>query len=273
MPPGNKMPACKLCDKEKNLMSYHAIPNAIFRKLFHEFSGKSIAFRMDDDSPVGFSSESWAEYQLCSDCEGLINSNYEQYAISLIRGSEKNVYKSDYGVSFKNAKNDKFILFLVSILWRAAESSNPAYLNIVLPDNIKNYIKNCILYSADVPKNLLSIEISRLKDFTVENGFSDKDLKGIIVSPFCRVRRNQASFCFLLEGFFVEIFFPAHQFKCREKANVIKFDGNFINAPYVDIFSIPELLDAMKCGYEKYHQGNFRNDLDVNLAERKYKST
>lgn len=264
---------CKLCDKENDLMRSHAIPNAIFRKLSHELSGKSIAFRLNDDSPVGFSSESWAEYQLCSDCEGLINSNYEKYAISLIRGGENNVYKSDCGVSFKNTKNDKFILFLVSILWRAAESSNPAYSSIVLPDGIKNDIKNYIINSINLPRNLLSIEISRLKDFTVENGFSDKDLKGIIVSPFCRVRRNQASFCFLLEGFFVEIFFPAHQFKCRKKANVINFDGNFINAPYVDVFSIPELLDIMKCGYEKYYQGNFRNGLDVDLAERKYKST
>lgn len=264
---------CKLCDKENNLMNSHAIPNAIFRKLFHELSGKAIAFRLNDDSPVGFSSESWAEDQLCSDCEGLINSKYEQYAISLIRGGEKNFHKSNYGVSFKNAKNDKVILFLVSILWRAAESSNPAYSSIVLPNNIKNHIKNCILYSKNIPKNLLSIEITRLKDFTVDAGFSDKDLRGIIVSPFCRVKRNQASFCFLLEGFFVEIFFPAHQFKCREKSNVIQFDGDFINAPYVDIFSIPELFDVMKCGYKKYHQGNFRNELDVNLANRKYKST
>lgn len=266
------MTICRLCDKDKELMNSHAIPDAIFRRLFREDSGKAIAFRIDEDLPVGFSNDSWSEHQLCSDCEKLINNNYEKYAISLIRGGEGNVNKSQYGISFSNIENNRLILFLISILWRAAESNDPAYSKVILPDYVRDVMKHSIFHAKCLPKNLLSIEVSRLKDFSGKNGFSDGDLKRIIVSPFYRAGDNKVSFCYLLEGFFVEIFFPSHSFKCSKRLNVVRQNGDFLNAPYIDVFSVPELFEAMKSGYKKFYQGNFRNGLDLHIAERKQQS-
>jgi hypothetical protein len=102
----------------------------------------------------------------------------------------------------------------------------------------------------------MTVKISRLIDGSAENDFSQRILKDIIVSPFFRnLPDRKFSFCFLFEGFFIEIFVPGHTLKHRTTKGVVDPLKNIIVAPYVNVFDIPELVQLLVAGYMKNLDG------------------
>lgn len=250
---------CKLCKYQKEIKRSHAIPDAVFRRILKSSDGRAVTFRCDDDSPIRHSGESWWEYQLCQECEGLLNSKYESYAISFFRGHAGNVIKHERGITFNNVNSEKIRMFLISILWRAAESNVGAYSRVKMPGYFKEYIRESLLKQSHIPIIKASVEISRLIDRS--NGFTMNSLKSIVISPF--IRRNESkqySFCFFFEGFFIEIFIPGHTMKYR-KINMLSTTKRVVCAPYIDIFDIPEVVSSMVEGMRKYQEGNHESGI------------
>lgn len=105
----------------------------------------------------------------------------------------------------------------------------------------------------------MTVKISRLIDRSTEGSFSLSVLKDIIVSPFFRkLSAHKFSFCFLFEGFFIEIFMPGHTLKQRAVQGVINPLNKMIVAPYLDIFEVPEIFSLLVAGYKKNLEGKVK---------------
>lgn len=252
---------CTLCLTAADLRRSHAIPDSVFKRVSKENNGQSIRFDDDDSSLVEYSSDSWWEYQLCSDCEQHLNVNYEQYSLSTIRGGKgKGKFeKHDFGVTFIEIDTLKLQLFFLSIFWRAANSRNEAYQKVYIPEPWNNELRLHLLKKSRVPLRFMTVKISRLIDRSSDNGFSLSTLKNFIASPFFRnLPGRKFSFCFLFEGFFIEIFMPGYTLKQRAARGVINPLSKIIAVPYLNIFDIPEVLNLLVVGYKKNLEGKVK---------------
>ncbi|WP_157726482.1 hypothetical protein [Imhoffiella purpurea] len=250
---------CKLCNKVGELQDSHVLPNALFKNIFRANKGKAIHFNDDKHTFVRYESKSWSEFMLCQNCERHINESYEQESIAAIRNclSSVRINKTDTGITFANINQKTLQLFLVSILWRAAASTHQAYEKVYLPEPWKEEIRISILENKKVRSSLVGIQLRRLSDPS-KDGFSLASLKQLLISPFFRNHGNRFSFCFLIEGFFVEIFVPGIQAKRRNDLGIVAPNKSILFVPYQDIFDIPELVQIMVSGYGKFVDGKSR---------------
>lgn len=243
-----------MCLKESELQWSHAIPNSFFKKLFKKNNGNAIFLSTSDAENIRLSSESFAQYQLCFNCEQLLSNNYEGYAISAFRGKGINVTRNEDFIKFDLIDSRKIRLFLLSIAWRVSRSSHPALREISIQLINLEKIRIALLKNTDTDSKVSSIKISRLVDST-ENGFSLDQLKQIIISPFKRrfENRNQ-SICFILEGFFIEIFTPGIKTDNSQQGFLLS-ENNCLEIPYIEILSIPEMVAIFIQSISKHRQG------------------
>lgn len=254
---------CALCDQHKPLCKSHAIPNAIFRKILKESGGKAVRFTDDPDSIVDYTSDSWWDYMLCKDCEQFLNVTYDNYALSVFRGKIGRHARLRSGMVFSDIDLGRVNNFFLSMFWRAARSRNEAYAKIAMPEYVDSYIKNHIKNNTNVRPINTTVKISRLIDKTATNegGFDMMTIKKILAAPYYRRHQGAFSFCFIIEGFYIELFFPGLGFKGRSAPGVVNPKSKALAIPYVDIFSIPEIVDAMRKARQKADNGMVRNGL------------
>lgn len=243
---------CKLCLLKKDIKKSHAIANSVFKKITRQNDGKGITLT-PDDKEITYSSDSWAEHQLCGSCEGLLSDTYEKYSLEAIRGKKVTVTKMIEGISIQNIDLHKFNMFFLSILWRASISNHAAYREVELGNEINEYLRSFILNDKKIPIVNFSVKISRLIDRS--EGFDMKTLKNFVTSLFYRKLRTGSSYCFVIEGFFIEIIFPGLKLSQRNKPGVIRSTKRIIFIPLVHIFDIPELKELMVINYAKHVEG------------------
>lgn len=257
----NNVVKCKLCEQHKDLQRSHAVGDSIFKKIFRKNSGKAISLS-DGDQDIAYSSDSWTEYQLCKSCERYLNNEYEQYSLGVLRGKNVNISKTKIGILFSNVDLQKLNMYFLSILWRSANSGHPSYRNAVMFEDDNDYLRASILQNKPVPLRRFSVKICRVVDLSPEGGFTDFDLKGVILSPICRTQDkdkvNRISVCFMFEGFFIEIFMPGLKMEKRNQYGIIRKSKSQLVAPYLNIFDIPEMFDLMVLNYGKYAEGKSR---------------
>lgn len=250
------MATCKLCLKDRTLRRSHVIPNGIFKRIFRENDGKAISFSDDKSTWIEYSSDSWWEPLLCEECEDRINRNYEQYALAALRNSLRSVSvrKTGQGVVFSSIDSDRLQLFVTSMMWRAAVSTLPVYSKVYLPPVWEGEIRNCLLKERKIRSSLVSIRVFRLSDKT-PGGFSLESLKSVIMSPIFRDHGRNVSFCFIVEGFLLEVFVPGLKLSERNRPGVIKTSQRSLFAKYLDVFEVPELVELMVSGYGSHVEG------------------
>ena len=199
-----KIERCKLCEELKELQISHAVGDSIFKRIFRANSGKAISITSGDEA-VGYCSDSWAEHQLCSDCEKLLNQEYETYSLGVLRGRNCTFSKSAIGLSISGIDQHKLIMYFLSIYWRAANSGHSSYKNVVIIESDNEYLRKAIINDLKIPSGKFSIKVSRVIDLSESRGFTPENMKDLIVSPFCRIYENHRdknkSVCFMFEGF------------------------------------------------------------------------
>lgn len=251
-------------------MVSHAVGDSIFKKIFKSNSGKAISISSGDEA-IGYSSDSWAEHQLCSNCEKFLNQEYESYSLGVLRGKNCTFSKSDRGLSFSGLDQHKMVMYFLSIYWRAANSGHPSYKNAVIQEGGNEYLRNAILNDIKIPSGKYSVKLSRVMDLSESEGFTPEVIKEIIVSPFCRIhgshKVNNISVCFMFEGFFIEIYIKRLRFKDRKKHGVLSESKDHLFIPYQNLFDIKEVFKLLVTGYGKHVDGNSR----LKAAESKQK--
>jgi hypothetical protein len=222
----------------------HAIPNSFFAKILRKNNGKLVEVIDDKTSPISYSADSWSEKLLCFDCEQHISNTFEGKAIQILRGKLCSVVKTERSVVLKgiekNFNTSMLKIFFCSILWRSALSFNPNYSQVKLTSQLAEILRYSILNKVDIKEKDFSICLSRITD-SIQGGFTREDLKEMISSPFCRhyTSTGQFSFCYVLEGFFVEIFTPGFKHKSLDSRGVIRNGKNELFIPLLEVFDIP----------------------------------
>lgn len=247
---------CKLCEKHKELQKSHAIGNAVFKKLFKTLSGKAITFHAGE-GPISYSSNSWAELQLCKSCEHILNTEYERYSVNVLR-DYKNCTKTDNCLILSHVDQYKLLLYFLSIYYRSALSSQKPYDNVKIIKRHWNLLKRVLLNDEKIGFHEIPVKISRLIDSS-EGGFSYEGIKEIIISPYCVMtegKKLSMTVCFIFEGFLIEIFITGTKFKNRNDHGVLNGGRANLYIPYVEILSIPKVLDIFVDALEKYEDGN-----------------
>ncbi|MFP3489501.1 hypothetical protein R0K20_18070, partial [Staphylococcus sp. SIMBA_130] len=87
------------------------------------------------------SNDTWDTEQLCKRCEGLLNTNYENYSIRVLRGKVGVVKKHASGVTFEDVETRKVVSFFISIFWRAANSKHESYSKVYIPEPWNDQIR------------------------------------------------------------------------------------------------------------------------------------
>ena len=240
---------CKLCLSSSDLRKSHAIPDAFFKRILSANNGQAVLL---DGSLLGHkvSSDSWATYQLCGGCEMHLNTSYEGYSISVLRGHGGVAKKSDAGVTFSGIENDRIRMFFISILWRAVCSNHDSYSGAVLPyefckNNTVEKLRLAIYENSDIPSNLVSVKLSRVIDSS--GGLNAVVLKDLIVAPFHRPfgEKRKVSVNFMVEGFLITMIMPGLSYNERKKHNAIERTKGLIFAPYLEIASDIDLVKIL----------------------------
>lgn len=249
---------CRLCRKYSELQKSHAIGNAIFKKISRSNAGKAISISNNDERINEYSSDSWAESQLCKECETLLNDQYEKYGLGVLRAKVGDSKITENGVRFSGINLHKMNMYFISILWRMACSSHPQYRGVYIEPLAKEKLRQALINDLLIPTCQISVKLSRLIDRTPVGGFSLTNLKEFIVSPFTRQKSSTScdlSYCFIFEGFFVEIFQPGLKSPLSAKPGVIRKNQNHLSVPFIHVFDIPELTDLMVKAYGKQLNG------------------
>lgn len=134
---------CNLCREEKDLIKKsHIIPDFFYVEsgLFSETHRLKKIKSDEFHQPKKHSSLPTGEYEgeiLCKTCDNKIIGGYEDYVRKVLYGglSKKNYVcfsQVKGGIKIEELDYDKFKLFLLSILWRAAISSREMFSEIIV---------------------------------------------------------------------------------------------------------------------------------------------
>lgn len=251
---------CKLCLKHSNLCKSHAIPDSLFKKIFRANNGKAIELSSIENEEIKHSQDSWATTQLCEGCERKLNQHYESYGMLVLSGKKALKSQDESGIILSDFNTRKFRDFLASILWRMSESSHPSFSNVNLPPKIQQSIRSGLNTKTELSKGTFLVRGFRLIDST-ENGFSEKDLRDFIVSPFVRtdysLNHNQIgqAICFCFTGFLFEFFISARPTSKEYHQDFIGFNKKCYKFCFQEITKVPELFDLMLLNFAKQKEG------------------
>lgn len=250
---------CKLCEKHHKLCDSHALPMAMFRQIFkkRESAGKLIVVVDDEKTPTHYSSDSWSTLSLCKNCERLLNDKYDSFGIKFFQGGIVKPIKSDDGVLFKNLDTNRLKLFILSILWRMHISDHENYAKVIIPENYASELRLVLLEKSNMPKNFMHVKINRLHDMGDNATLDLSDFSDFVITPFIRVPKKSSSYtiCFVLFGFFVEVFLPRIPIGFRNAPNIIGRNKNEFFAPFIQFSEVPEILSAAVSAVRKDIEG------------------
>jgi hypothetical protein len=136
------MTTCRLCQNSSDLRKSHIFPRSIYKNLKKD-SGQLLNLIVDKPLEAKCSNSNPTEMLLCGECEQFLNRNYEGYGTRLLKDHKK-FKKTPEGLIIKNFKFNTFYLYLISILWRASESTLPAFSNVELGSKLNEYLRYCI---------------------------------------------------------------------------------------------------------------------------------
>lgn len=246
---------CHLCEQLAELCNSHAIPNAQFRPILRQGNGSAITTTDDAATPIALSSDSWSTDQLCSCCEALMNSEYDSYGISVFKGAVGSIRKTSSGISFGNIDVGRVRMFILSVLWRMSTSVHHSYLNAHLPTELKQTLRVALFSRRKYTASKLHVRVKRLHDSTPKDGFKSEDFRSIVMSPFIRDHDKYYSICFLLFGFFVQVYIPSIPASERQRKHILAVNSRVFFAPLVEFVDVPELFELSVRTLEKQING------------------
>ncbi|MDW5441764.1 hypothetical protein [Polaromonas sp. SM01] len=146
-------------------------------------------------------------------------------------------------------------MFFLSLLWRISVSTHPNYSNIDLPFPWEEEMRHALQHETYLSENKFTVTLRKLHDPTPDGGFSNENLRSLIFSPFGRKYERFISVGYPFLGFFVEVFLPKIPKEYSKRANVLHGKNPVFFAPFVDVLSIPEIMNSLVQGLRKHNKG------------------
>jgi len=199
--------ACRLCNKDKQLIKAHIIPEFLYKdlKLYSPDSkgqGRLHGIRNTNGNiehlKKGLPSGIYDSSILCKDCDSKILKEYDDYGkfifTSLLR--QRNRRENLDFIEFEISNYFLFKAFFISVFWRASISSRPEF-SIVNLNNFDSRLKDFLNHK----------EINNMDEFEIvilylNNGYSDDFL-----CNFIEINKLDTYFySFIAGGFLINLF-------------------------------------------------------------------
>ncbi|WP_145925872.1 hypothetical protein [Shinella sp. HZN7] len=252
----NKMiGTCGMCNEGKPLIQAHAIPHAVFRDI-HRDNGGSAVVISDDHRKLHRSGKSGQDRILCGECDGRLNIAFDAPTINFLRSfrSELNTARSKVIGHFDN---NVLAAFLMSVIWRAALSSDPMYANVALTPRTKEMIRRILTEDAVGLFDIASFSVRNLVDGSGSDGFDGHSLSSLVLAPvFQRHPNGKHSWQFAMIGFLFEIFIPRLSLLRRQDPALLRRGATVVRPSNLDIFDNRALMKMMMAGFSKHEQGH-----------------
>lgn len=210
--------ACLLCRASGYpIRLSHVIPNAAFKRA--KDNGKMM--KVDVSAKRNhLVQDSWATEMLCSECEHLFNTRYEEATLNELRSARKKSGESGL-LKLKTKNPNRLAGFMMSLVWRAAMSSHAAYKKVQLPDPLLEDIRQCLLHGRR-PDILWAFSYRITAMYDSKKIFDVDAVSRIIASPcLSKLAVQTFSFVFLFEGYKFEIIVTSEK-QAVDQAGVIK---------------------------------------------------
>ena len=243
---------CALCLQPKELRDSHIIPNAYFKAMKRENSGKLVAFDSSDESEARQSIESWYQKLLCHECEQRF-SRWETSSIETLRRTAQSIEQTgNHGGLIKSYDYSTFRLFLLSILWRATASDLPEFDEMVLPTEYQERLRRAL--REESPSENLALNCRLMKIVDNAGVFTAKNFENIAVSPFIEPAGANGKCTFIFGGYLVEYFVPRMPLKISRTLGVLRQqEEQFI--PTIEMTAVPKLMTLFVTGHKKNLSG------------------
>lgn len=246
---------CALCYEVKKLSFSHIIPNSFIKKVRRK-SPQLIAVRTDDKIPK-YENVSLKEKLLCHECEQLFSSSFEAYGLSLLRRS-KNIVKAHKNIIVYNYDHSRFYLYCLSIFWRMSQSRLDEFKDVILPVEISNIIRSCLLNRTLLINSKLKInEVIKIDITKVYDPSSEKRsyLINNVLCP-CYVRHNDREFkvSFFAEGLFYTLRIDLDPDKFEKNKNEGLSQGSALRIKRIDYRLIEDLYSSINLILNKARQ-------------------
>ncbi|WP_211475057.1 hypothetical protein [Collimonas humicola] len=239
---------CALCQTPNPLCESHIIPNAYFRKMKQERSGKLVTFDNAMHTPIGLTNESWSEPMLCKTCEGIF-SRLEQRNIQSLRKTAKNIQgNSDHGTLLYSYDYKSLNHFLVSILWRAAVSKQIPFSEVALEPKVIEEIRVQLLNGMTPVHKNIHCQIKKIKDGTKR--ILTSRYEGVALSPSAEKLGRCTMYTFIFAGYLIRYFHPSIPFSFSRQQGFVKNEFQLF-VPTIEMKNIPELMNPLTAAYGK----------------------
>jgi hypothetical protein len=243
---------CALCLKSRPLAGSHIIPNAYFRAMKRQNSGRLVSFDSLPNSNVRLSNESWKEPMLCAECEEIF-SKLETRCIRSLRQAARAVeVHSRHGACLPNYDHKVFSRFLMSLLWRAAVSKQEPFSSVSIEPKVVSGIQGHLLLDTMPVHSFVRCQIKKIVDNSER--IKASKYEGIAASPSATVQGNTVVFTFIFAGYLVKYYLPSLPAKIRGQLGLVKNTPKLF-VPTIDMTSVPELMKLLVFGYAKHKAG------------------
>ena len=169
------MPICKLCERERKLIKAHIIPKKLYNPILKASSGESPRVYVVGTEKKSQQSQNgiYDPDILCRECDGDLIGSWDNYGQTLLLSSpSRENYTVDEAGKLAGYKIDTFDynqlkLFFMSILWRAAITSDQFFAQVQL-GSWEDKLKKMILAQDPGSENDFSVHL-----FKYEGDFSE----------------------------------------------------------------------------------------------------
>ncbi|WP_411823664.1 hypothetical protein [Leptospira sp. 'Mane'] len=220
----SKIDICKLCQENKTLAKSHIIPEFWYESLYNK-NGKYIKPDFDRTKGLEILQNGIKEPLLCVDCEGFLNSNYEQ-PIHQFWKKNVNIHEMDFSEQFfvlQNLNYSKFKLYHLCNLWRANHSINDMFNQVQLGSKHEGKIRTMLINEEPGPEIDYPILGSIL--FRRETGEVMDDM---MISPSrTKTKDGHVAYNLLYGGIYWWIGVSSH-IRLGEKTESLTKDGKMI---------------------------------------------
>lgn len=134
---------CKLCQKSRKLRKSHIMPKSFYRRL--KGAASQIYTVTTSPTPIARRTNGdQIQHLLCEECESFISRNYENYGTQLFVET-KQMTENDDSVYILRFQYEKYYLFIISIIWRAAVSTLDAFKVLHPLASAEKVLRHCLL--------------------------------------------------------------------------------------------------------------------------------
>ena len=252
---------CALCRNDAELQESHAIPDAIFRRLFSKGSGSAIVLDNDPDQRIYQSQDSWADRLLCKACESRLNVQYDIYGDQFSKGLAGIHSVKHESTRIEKIDKAQLRMFFLSVVWRMGRSHAVGYGSVVLPATLDAAIAHCMLHNTALPREFCTVRIWKFRE---SKEFADEKLEVTTpwmqhwnASPFDTFRAVE----FVFAGYFVAVIFPGFPPQRITPDGILDGPHPTLTVPHLDLMDVPELLQLMVVTMDKHQRGHMTKSL------------